>query len=187
METITGQGSIVYSRTHALAVTVVLPLFNFFWHVFYSSLRILEGCTQCSFPKPIITKAPSTNIRIFLKSETFFSVFAESVGRLIVANIKGKKKQRCCLAACSLTVHNPLFFCSKIVMEYINVTFLLVNKIKMFGMLLNYVHPSSPQKDITKKSYGSHNYFTLLAIVLAFRLHVNGFFRHKNAGFDNSP
>ena len=104
-----------------------------------------------------------------------------------MANIKGKKKQRCCLAACSLTVHNPLFFCSKVVMEYINVTFLLVNKIKMFGMLLNYVHPSSPQKDITKKSYGSHNYFTLLAIVLAFRLHVNGFFRHKNAGFDNSP
>ena len=38
----------------------------------------------------------------------------------------------------SLMVHNPLF--SQIVTEYINGTFLLVNKIKMLGILLNIIH-----------------------------------------------
>ena len=77
----------------------------------------------------------------------FFVVFSELVDETAGANIKDKKeKQRCCTTACSLTVHNPLFFCSKIVLEYINVTFLLVNKTKMFGMLLNYVHLQAHKK-----------------------------------------
>ena len=77
----------------------------------------------------------------------FFAVFSalvEETDRWQTSKIK--KKQRCCPAACSLTVHNPLFFCSKIVMEYINVTFSLVKKIKMLGMLLNYVHLEAHKK-----------------------------------------
>ena len=78
--------------------------------------------------------------------ETFFSVFSELVEETDRWQTSKIKKRRCCVAACSQTVHNPLFFCSKIVMEFINVTFLLVNKIKMFGMLLNYVYLQALKK-----------------------------------------
>ena len=41
----------------------------------------------------------------------------------------------------SLMVHNSLFFVHKLCPVKINAKFLLVEKIKMIGMLLNIVHP----------------------------------------------
>ena len=50
----------------------------------------------------------------------------------------------------SLTVGNPLVFCSQILTELINAMFLLVINFKMIGMLLNVLHGQVQKIELTK-------------------------------------
>ena len=63
-------------------------------------------------------------------------------------------------------------FCSQIVTEYINGMFLLpmVSKIKMIGMLLNFVHVPGPKKLTKTYNKGHPNHFTFNKLTLLTRI-----------------
>ena len=113
-----------------------------------------------------------------LEQELIFpeSLYHSSKRRLVMKS----GKQRCC----SLCWKPPegaqsFVFFWQIVTEEINATFLLVNTIKMIGMLLNVVHFQAHKNISTRESDGFYNHSSPLTMLLSNRndqLHLEGFF-----------